>query len=245
MHLDAELIQRTLHDELDPARKAALSTHLAECAACRQALEEAEREEAWVLERLLQADDPPPLMVTARGVIGRARREAVAWRRKAAGVALALAASGAVAYAVPGSPVRAWVDRVIGRVSGVSGPGPIEPETAPSPQPAGIAVSPGGRFTIRFAARQSAGIAAVSLVDGPNVVARVLKGAATFSTQASSLVIGNRGSTADYEIEIPNSAPWVQVLVGDRRLLLKEGDHIVSEASTDAPGRYLLPLGSP
>ena len=70
-------------------------------------------------------------------------------------------------------------------------------------------------------------------------------GWATFTTDVDRLTIENRGSTADYEIELPHGAPWMEIGVGERRLLFKQGDRLVTNAPADARGRYILPLAPP
>jgi hypothetical protein len=88
-------------------------------------------------------------------------------------------------------------------------------------------------------------VAAVSLTDGTHVVARRLAGTATFTTDIDHVTIENGGSTADYEIELPRNAVWVEIRVGPRRLLVKEGPRVVTDAPVGAGGRYLLPLTPP
>jgi hypothetical protein len=241
MHLEDEQIQRTLHGALDPPAREAVSRHLAGCDRCRLLLEEAAREEELIFGLLRAADHPLPA-VGADAVADRARGRtgAPAWGRRAAGVLLALAAAGA-ADAAPGSPVPGWVERVADWVAGPAS-APAVPPRRP-PVTAGIAVAPGPRLAIRFAAPQAAGTAAVSLGDGPEVVARALGGGVTFTTEVDRLTVENRGATADYEIELPRGAWWVEIRVGERRLLLKDGDRVVTDAPKDRRGRYVLHLG--
>ncbi|MGH8620959.1 MAG: hypothetical protein ACRET3_02380, partial [Burkholderiales bacterium] len=97
-------------------------------------------------------------------------------------------------------------------------------------------------FTIVFEAAQERGIAVVSLTDDASIVARRLAGTATFTAGVDRLAIANGGSTADYESELPRGAPWVEIRLGARRLLLKDGASVVTEAPLDARGRYLLSL---
>ncbi|HEX9610355.1 MAG TPA: hypothetical protein VF978_00620 [Gemmatimonadales bacterium] len=104
---------------------------------------------------------------------------------------------------------------------------------------------PGERFTVVFAARQAQGVATVSLTDGPEITVRTLNGVATFTTEAHRLTIENRASTADYTIELPRNALWVEVWVEGRRLLRLQGARITTDAPLDARGRYLLPLTPP
>ncbi|MGH7644981.1 MAG: zf-HC2 domain-containing protein [Gemmatimonadales bacterium] len=233
MHLEVEQIQRLLHGELDAPGREVVQGHLEACADCRQQAAAAQREEALVLELLRLVDHAPPA-VHAEALAARARQGSPRRFRWAAGVLLSLAVAGA-AYAAPGSPLPAWVDRLVARVAG---PAPVQID----PGPAGVAVEPGERFTIGFEAEQERGIVAVSLTDGASIVARRLAGTATFTTDVDRLVIANAGSTADYEIELPRGAAWVEIRLGARRLLLKDGQRVVADAPVDARGRYLLPL---
>ena len=192
---------------------------------------------------MLRHGDQAVPEVDAGFIAHRARAaNAVAWGRWAAGFVLAIAAAGA-AYSAPGSPLPAWVNQVVTWVAGLvpEAASPQPPGPAP-PASAGIAVAPSDRFQIHFAAPQSGGTAVVTVTDGPNVIARVHDGTTTFTTDVDRLTIENRGSTADYEIELPRSTPWVEITVGERRLLIKQGDRLVTHARTDARGRTLLPL---
>ena len=199
MHLEDEQIQRLLHGELDALAAEATRGHLAACADCRVQLEEAEREEERIFDLLRQVDHAAPAL-NAQTLAARARREAARWRRWAAGVVLALTAAGA-AYAAPGSPLPAWVDRVAEWIAGPApSPAPAAGTPATEPGAAGIAVEPSERFTIVFGTEQTRGVAAVLLIDGSNIVARRLNGSATFTTDIDHLTIEDGGSTADYEI---------------------------------------------
>lgn len=187
-------------------------------------------------------------MVSAATVARRARASAAAaWGRRAAGILLALATAGA-AYAAPGSPLPGWMARLAGR-SVV--PAPARPPAGPPPAPeptlatGGIVVAPGARFAIQFAAAQPVGVAVVSLADGPDIVARSSGGPATFTTDESRLTIGNRGSSASYEIELPRGAPRIELLLGDRRLLLKDDARVTTAAPVDARGRWTVRLAEP
>jgi hypothetical protein len=247
-HLDDERIQRLLHDELDAAAQEDASRHLRGCAPCAGRLDEARREEEWIFEELSRTDDALP-HVDAQSVARLARREASRWMSRAAGVLIAIAAGGAV-YAIPGSPVRGWVDRALLFFAGEAGPPPRlevategeEGAAARAPTSSGIAVAPGERFAIRFAASQSEGVVAVSLTEEDEVVARALGAKVTFTTDVSRLIIENFSSAASYEIELPKKAPWIEIEVGQRRLLLKDGPQIVGHGTQDALGRYVLSL---
>jgi hypothetical protein len=107
---------------------------------------------------------------------------------------------------------------------------------------AGIAVAPGERFTIRFTTVQTTGIAAVSLTEGSNIVARAMGDKVTFTTGADQLTIGNNGAQGDYEIELPQQASWVEIVVAEQRLFLKQGARVITEGPVDSRDRYTIPL---
>lgn len=240
MHLEDEQLQRLLHGELGGEARAELTAHLAECAECRQRLAEAERNEAEILSLLRLANHAAP-KVRAETLMARAR-PAHQWGKRVAVVFLALVAAGA-AYATPGLPLRGWVLRIAERVAGpdksvpgAAAAGPVEAANA------GIAVVPTARFTVEFAATQPSGTVMISLTNGSEIVARVLNGSATFTAETNRLIVENAGSTADYAIELPEAASWVEIRVGPRRLLLKEGADLTASAQPDSLNRYVLSL---
>jgi hypothetical protein len=246
MHLEDEEIQRLLHDELaEPARGSRLE-HLGRCTACRERMERAGREEMEIFGLLARLDhavplfDPASLMRPDQIAPGRD------WRRRAAVIVLFLGGAG-VAYAAPGSPLPGWI-----RTIAVSLAGSHQPTSPPAPAPraavdevappSGIAVSSGQRLAIAFEHEQSAGMVTLRVTDGPDVVVRAVHGSAAFRTDVARLTIANEGSTADYEIEVPRNAPWVEVLVSGRRVLLKHDTLVDSPIARRDRGAYVLPL---
>jgi hypothetical protein len=278
MHLDEEGLQRLLHGELSRAAETSARAHLAECADCRRRASEADLEEREVGALLQVLDEPVPAidaeMVAARaGETSASRLPDVATRRRgprssrhrpnslphadarreprlawAAGIAVAVALAGA-AYAVPGSPLRAWVATVVAWVGERSRP---NPKTRPSvtsvhsletePSAAGIAVAAGQDLVIRFTSTQAEGGVQVWLTDESDVVVRAPAGAATFRSDVERLVIDNVGSAATFEIRIPRGAPRVEIRVGDRRVFLKDRANVTTESSGTGGDRYLIPL---
>jgi len=234
MHLDDEEVQRMLHSEIDAATAGARRAHAAGCATCRARLDGAQREEDMVFGLLHRLDHLAPTL-NATAVMARARSRAVRAMRWAASVLLALTVAGA-AYAAPGSPLPALVDRLTRWLAG-------EPPEPARPEPAGIVVEPSTRFTIVFASERSGSTAMVALTDGRSIVVRRSNGAARFTTDIDRLTVEAGEDAGHYEIELPRSAPWVEILAGDRRLLLKDDSRIVTAPAADASGRYSLPLG--
>jgi hypothetical protein len=246
MHLEDEQIQRLLHGELSRPVETSVREHVTGCTRCRDLVGEAEREETAVFALLRSIDHPAP-RIDAGAVASRARVRHVGWIRWAAGALLTLGLASA-AYATPGSPVPGWVEAIARWVAG---------DSAPEPDPgaggggdgeaavAGVAVVPGREFVILFTSRQAEGEARVSITDGASVLVRTLTGAATFTSDADRLVIDNRGPAATFEIQIPRTAPLVEIRVDGKRMFLKEGARVTAERSADPQGLYILPLVAP
>ncbi|MGH7724652.1 MAG: hypothetical protein ACREOU_04420 [Candidatus Eiseniibacteriota bacterium] len=210
-----------------------------------------ERDEAEIAALLRVLDDPAPA-IDAEAIAARARRADTAVARRpgarttvlrwAAGVLVAAGLAG-IAYAIPGSPVREWMTQVLRRPTvPPSTEAPRESGPAARPAGSGIAVSPGANLVLEFVSPQASGSARVSLTSAPDLVVRAVDGTASFTADIDRLVIGNEGSAASYEIEIPQSAPRVEIRVGAIQVFLKEGDVITPAPGAPSPGPYLVPL---
>lgn len=248
MHLDEEQVQRLLHGELKPPAETSVREHLAGCDDCYRRIAEMEREEEEVYALLRHVDHPPP-RIDAHAVAAKARSRDFAWGwgsgwgRRAAGLLLMLGFAG-VAYALPGSPLREWVQAIVQRMEPRPAPSSLVsvPAQASDAGVAGIAVAPGRALVILFTSRQAAGHARVSLIDGPEVTVRAPIGAATFTSDVDRLVIDNPSSSATFDIQIPRTAPRVEIQVAGNRIFLKEGSHVSPLKSGETGGSYLLPL---
>ena len=248
MHLDEEQVQRLLHGELVAPDESAAREHLAVCTECRALVADAEREEVEVHTLLRHLDHPAP-RVDAGALMRRARQHEQRWTRWAAGIAVALGLGGA-SYALPGSPVPAWIEAAVHWMGGPANPSPPAPAPAPGPQPgrpvdptvAGIAVSPGRDLRIDFTSPH--GQALVSLTDGADIVVRAPAGTVTFTSHANRLVIDNMDPTATIVVEIPRVAPRVEIRVEAREIFRKEGPRVTTQepaASADAYNLRLAP----
>jgi hypothetical protein len=239
MHLDHERVQRLLHGELEPGGERRTRAHLAECEDCGTMVDEARSEERQILELLREVDHPirrPDL----RAVLAANRPPRAGPQRWAAGVVLFLAAAGA-AYATPGSPIPAAIDRLIGwSQSGRSSPDSAPTAAGDRPDPAGVAVPPGDRLTIRFLESDSA-VASVSLGDGDEVVLRALEGAATFVSDVDLLTVRTAGP-ARFEVLVPSSAPLVDIVVGEQRVFRIQSSTVTTQVRVDGAGRYIIRL---
>jgi hypothetical protein len=256
-HLDEEQVQRVLLGELTRAAEEAARAHLAACTTCREQVAAAEREENEIHALLGTLDhEPPAIHVRAftTAAAHAARSSRAAWRRRAAGLLVALGVAGA-AYALPGSPVPGWVDSVVERLGSLAGssarrpatPAPAATEPAPGPQEAttesrsGIAVDPGISLLILFTRAEEEGQVEVVLSDGVAVQVLAPPAAASFTSDVNLLRIENASGAARFRIEVPRAAPRVEIRVAGKRIFLKEGPRITAEPAA-ARGSYVLPL---
>jgi hypothetical protein len=246
MHLDEEQVQRAADGELGElavAATQALRAHLGQCATCRARVSEAELDARGV-NALLETLDVAVPPVTAASIARRAAaaRRRFAWRRAA--VLLLVAGSAAAAWAAPGSPVPRLVRQVLGTSERVR---PTERKTPAAPVAAmvpGISVPAGSALRIEFPEGLRDASAVVSLIDGEEVQVRVTRGLATFSSGQDRLQITASGDSVRFEIGIPRAAPLVEVLVGARRVFVKQGDRLPSAARAQAGEPYTISLSS-
>jgi hypothetical protein len=241
MHLDPEQLERALHQELGNDRAPA-EEHLAACPACRHRVAQAAEEEEWIFDRLRALDHPAPQLQISRLVSPLAsRRRLLPPQRWAAGIILTVAAAG-VAYAAPGSPLRPLIHRVLGISAGPARH--ASPTSAAFASPAyqgGIAVAPGDHFVIAFDSALAGGRAKLTLTDGEDVIVRARDGAG-FRSDVDRLVILPRTHDARFEIEIPRSAPAVEIRVAGVVIFRTEFSQIVTRAAPEKDGSYQLPL---
>jgi hypothetical protein len=238
MHPDDEQLQRFLHRELNADSRRSVSEHLVTCGNCRERLFDLERDQKEVY-RLLQRVDSPPPAITAAEVAAAARASRFEWGRLAAGILLAVGLAGG-AYAMPGSPLRDWIRGARDTIQGSERPPtPVEP---PMPLMAGLAVPPGERLVILFERAHPQSQARVSIGDWTEVRVRGPSGGATFGSEADTLRVGNRDSTATFEIEIPRDARKVEIRVAGTRIFAKDGPRIVAQGAGGTEKVYLLSL---
>jgi len=235
MHIDDGLLEALLDEQLDAPQVSATFEHVAACAECRSRLEVL-RADDDLLRTVLPRLDLPTTPIALGTIVARARRQRRPLRWAAAIAALLLGA-GAL-YAIPGSPVRKWIDRTIGRSA-------LQPELHPTAPAAGVAMIPGARFYIVFGERTS-GTVTIGLTDSATIAAQRTdgggRGTARFVAGIDSLRIDADSAPAAFRIDIPRRTPWVEVLVGTRRVFLKDGPRVVAAVPPDSLGRYTLPL---
>ena len=200
------------------------------------------RTEDWNEEeifRLLESvDSPPPALTAGRiAATARRRRRRAGWYRWAA-IILLVAVVGGVAYAMPGSPFRSWLESLTASPRTPAS----ERVSPPASVPAGIAMEPGERLTIAFDHSTAGSRARIVLTDASQLMVETPAGAARFTAGSDRLVVTiNRDSTL-VQVSIPRSAPHVEILAGTRLLLRKTGPGIVTPFPIEADSSYFLRL---
>jgi hypothetical protein len=241
MHLDAERIQRLLHDELGSAA-AETRLHLESCAACREQVDEAREEERRIFGLLPQVDHPRPA-IDPRILLAERRASGGQWGRRVAAVILSAAIAGA-AYALPGSPLPAALDKLLGTGVARRDSAPATRRDRVSAPPAGIAVPVEDGLVIRLLAEGEGAVASIELTGDEEVAVRAVEGSATFTSDPGRLTVRSSGPVR-LEIHIPLTAASVEVRSGSTPVFRKLAGGAVSEAAPDSLGRYIIPLRSP
>ncbi len=227
MHLEREQVQRVLHGELGRSAME-VERHLGECGSCRDALAAARAEEREI-HGLLGALDHEVRVVQLSEVRRHAGRrgEWLSWRW-AAGLIAAVGLAG-VAYAIPASPLRGWVERLRHRptrTERVATPPALTPAPVTTEERSTVSVMPGASLVIVFARQQPGMVLHVALGDAHEVSVSGPVGAATFSVAPGRVLVDNSGDGGEYRVLVPRSAPHVEVVAGGRRVWEKDGERV-------------------
>lgn len=155
MHLEDGSLQAFLDDELPAGVRAEVAEHLLECERCHGSYEELTRANTLFSQSVSVLDMEPPATRPAGGRLGSRAREGTASLVKAAVLVLVVAA--VASAAVPGSPVRAWVAKMV-----EPGPAPEQPGTNPpvvevASAPAGVYINAAsGRVVVALSGLEDA-----------------------------------------------------------------------------------------
>lgn len=230
-----------LDGELPPAVRERVSEHIGRCGACAAEVEELTRIVSHVSDGLSALDRPAPDTAYA-DVVRRASSSQTAsglrWRRMARTAAAVVVLLGGVAAAVPGSPLRAWIERSVDEVARLF--------RAEEPSPSGQAAEEG---TAAGEADDLTGVA-VALSDGrirvdvhrlaPETVVRVrtveephaaVWGGSQYRTSSGRVEVMD-ATGKELRVDLPRSA--------DRALVTVEGVEVAR-----LEGGRLVPLTSP
>jgi len=229
-HPGEESLLAMLDGELPREERRFVSGHLSECGECRHV-----RNEMAVLSRRVQvaleeAIDPSPCeempsalkeVVQAALVPITRRSWMILGRRSLATAATALLLLGGTAYAIPGSPVKVWVDDRVGALARVLNLAPAS--TVPM-----VAVAPkDGGLTVSFARPQSGVGLRVSLIQG---VEAVVSGEGDFLVEQDHIHVDD--PSGEIIIGIPRRAAHAAILVDELEVVQFDGENlaVTSEA---------------
>jgi hypothetical protein len=167
-----------------------------------------------VLERL--DHEAPRLM--ADDVIRAARLRPQPWRR-AAIILVATTGLAAATFAMPGSPVRAWLSAP----AGTEAPAPA----LSSPEdPAGIIIPADDRVRIEFTGLVTPRAVRFELTGGNEISLRSTSRDVGFTSGEGHVTVEGRDAAASFIVHIPRDAAFVEIRINGRRVLVKNGSQI-------------------
>lgn len=246
-HIDDGALLALLDGELEGEALREAEEHAADCASCadrRDQLRFAARRVTAALEasdvdspftempealREAARQAPTPIASARSARVARMSRRSIA---TAAGLTLVLAAG---AYAIPGSPVRAWVDEGVTALAELVGGG----EEAPTaPVPSAVSVAPfEGRILVSVNDPAEALQVTISLTDATRAAATALN--ASFTAEEGRLDVAD--AAGELFIMLPRDAESGSVVVGGIEVArLEAGTLVRTEAAADAPAEILI-----
>ena len=247
-HLGEGTLQALLDGGLPAGERPAAEAHLAACGECAAAARELRALNERAASLLARGDVPAPVAQAQmslrarrarRGQWGEARRALL----RAAVLVVGLA--GVAAAAVPGSPVREWIEEAVLPAKRETLPAdarraPVPPPRQDAPAaPTGISIRPdGGAVRVVLSGASPRLQVTARLVDGDRaevlVRGRAMSGA-RFRTAPGRIEVVDAGA-GEVEVEIPRAARSATVEVNGRVFVVKEGDSLRVLAPAGAPG---------
>lgn len=238
----------------DPVTRARVVQHAAVCPECAAGIRELAAAHARTAELLESLDVPLPAM-SATAVIARARQRS--WTRSmrvAAGVA-AFATAAAAAAATPSFPLHRPLARAIAALVALgsrqhgAAPGVVpapspEVQTQEPAQRAGIAVRPGSRMDIIFAAAQPSGVVRVVVADTGAVSLSTTDSTTAYQIGDGRIDVLNAGSRANYDIVLPRTLQHAAITIGGTVVFRRISDSTITTRAVqgDARAGYQIPL---
>jgi hypothetical protein len=196
------------------------------------------------LSALFRAIDHPAPTLRAERVMALSRARRLRRSTLLAAATVVLAATVASA-AVPGSPVRTLIDRVL--APSTPRAGASAPAQAQAPDDAvarGIAFVPEHRTRISFAATQPMGSLRVRLTSGASL--RITQTSsdrdAQFALTPDGVSVSNGGSTASYEILIPISIADARIHIAGKVVYSKAGVELSCDGTLDPERSCLISM---
>jgi len=247
-HLGEGTLQALLDGALPPDERPAAEAHLAACGECAAAARELRGLNERASALLATGDVPAPVAQAQMSLrTRRATRDRWTGARQALlrAAILVLGLAGVAAAAVPGSPVREWIQQnVLPQRKPVRQPTVRQATQPPARQEAspasasGVSIRPdagGVRVVLTGASPRLRVTARLVDADRAGVLARgrAAQGA-RFRTAPGRIEVVNAGA-GEIEIDIPRAAAEATVEVNGRVYVAKDGDSL----------RVLAPAGAP
>jgi hypothetical protein len=251
-HPEEGTLLALLDGELPEAERAEVARHLAACPDCAAAMREMQGLRALFHGAVARTDVPAPAEWALPAVRRRARTGQGAQVRRALlrAAVLVLGFAGIAYAAVPGSPVRSWISRLVAPPATPA----REPELHPAPPaptasaareraPAGVSIAPeaggvrvmlsGSGPDLRVRVRVSDGERAEVFATGEAAGARFRTGPGRVE------VVGARGG--EVTVTLPRGARTAVVEADGRVLLAREGDRLrVLAPAVNGPGEEMV-----
>lgn len=248
-HLGDGTLQALLDGELPPAERSAAEAHLAACGECAAELRELRAAHERMAALLAQADVPAPVaqaQMSLRARRLRAGRWSEARKALLRAAILVMGVAGVAAAAVPGSPVREWVEQRVlpakkQTMEPALGPTVAQQPQAPVPAsaPSGVSIRPDAgvvRVVLTGASPRLRVTARLVDTDRAGVLARgKAASGARFRTAPGRIEVVGAGE-GELEVEIPRAARAATVQVNGHVYVAKDGDSLRVLAPADAPG---------
>ncbi|HET8656707.1 MAG TPA: zf-HC2 domain-containing protein [Longimicrobiaceae bacterium] len=235
-HPDEGTLQALLDGEVAGADRADVEGHLAGCATCREAYDEAAARARALREALSCLDVPAPVAPARRRVAARRRfggRAALPWA-----AVFVLVAATALSATVPGSPLRRWWSAAAERATAAPASVQASAAAAPAPEPAsGVSVrpvdgrlrvslvdaAPGLRLGVRFGEASRASVTASGEAAG-----------ASFRTGPGSIEVRGAGP-GRVEVAISRAVKDFSLSVNGRVYLVGDGAGLRVSGPASAP----------
>jgi anti-sigma factor RsiW len=248
-HLAEGILQALLDAELPPPERAEAEAHLAGCPACTGELRGLRAAGERTSALLAQADVAAPvaqaqMALRRRRVAARQSRFAETRRALLRAAALVLGLAGVAAAAVPGSPVRAWIEDTVLPHERAPQAQEIQPAPAPAaPAPApeefsGVTVQPlDGRVRVALTGAADLRLTVRSSSEpGAKVLHAGLEPGARFHYSRGRVELaGARGG--EVTVELPRDAEATVVEVNGRVYVAKDGGELRPLVPQAEPGR--------
>lgn len=249
-HITEDTLLAYLDGELESEQRARVAEHLLACEKCRQALDALRQR-----SRLLSEGLPPVERSPASAAWSELRTRAPRTREASTAAApsdedavrsvrtflqaaaLVLAFAGAAAAAIPGSPVRGWLEHSVDAVAQLF---TADAEEADRPEATGealsaVAVKPEkGQIRIQLTQPAPGVVVRVELVEGERALVRARESRYRTAPGRIEVVQPRRG---EVHVELPSLAREARVEVDGRPAVWLEGGRLVAEvdAEQDSP----------